>query len=191
MTAHRARLIPVVALLASACGAGEDEPTLNHYGDEVSESIAAIEASLSSHHEQVLNETDLQRMLDLEDEHMTGMAMPMGHMQDAQDSMEGCGEHMTMADHAGSVANFHDARAAMTEVMADTDTEMAHHMQAMHDAADVDAALAQEHQHQATMDQVLGRMRMHDGALADAMQAMADAGMSMMCPMSSHMHWHH
>lgn len=191
MKAHVARLTPFLALLASACGASDDEPTLNHYGDEVSEAVDAVEAALSLHHEAVLAETDLERMLDMEEEHMTDMAMPMGSMQDAQDSMERCGEHMTMAEHAGSVANYHDARTAMTEAMAETDTEMAHHMQAMHEAVDVDAALAQEHQHQAIMDQLLDRMRMHDGALADAMQAMEDEGMSMMCPMNSHMHRQH
>lgn len=191
MKAHRAHLVPIVALLASACGASDHEPTLNHYGDEVTESVDAIQAALSSHHDAVLGETDLQRLLDMEGKHMEDMAMPMGRMQDAEDSMARCGEHMTMAGHADTVAQLHGARAAMAQVMDEASTEIARHMQAMHDAADVDTALAEEHEHQTTMGQALDQMRLHDGALASAMQAMEDAGISMMCPMSSHMHRQH
>jgi hypothetical protein len=191
MKAHRTRLVTFVALLAAACGASDHEPTLNHYGDEMNESVDAIQAALSSHHDAVLGETDLQRLLEMETKHMDDMDMPMGRMQDAEDSMARCGEHMTMAGHTDSVAQLHEARAAMAQVMDEAGTEMARHIQAMHDAADVDTALAEEHGHQTTMGQALDQMRMHDGALAGAMQAMEDAGISMMCPMSSHMHRQH
>jgi hypothetical protein len=191
MKAHRTALAIVAVLLTSACGASDDEPTLNHYGDEMTESVDAIGAALSSHHEQVLAETDLQRLRDMEGKHMDDMDMPLGDMQDAQDSMEGCGEHMTMAGHADSVAQLHEARSAMATVMGEASAETARHMQAMHDAADLDAALAEEHGHQSAMGPILERMRMHDGSLAHAMQAMEEAGISMMCPMSSHMHRQH
>ena len=79
----------------------------------------------------------------------------------------------------------------MATVMGEASAETARHMQSMHDAADLDAALAEEHGHQGAMGQILERMRMHDGALTGAMHAMEEAGISMMCPVSSHMHRQH
>lgn len=190
MEANRIRLLPFVALLASACGGGDDAPTLNHYGDEITESVDAAEATLLSHHEEVLAETDLDRIHDMEAKHMNAMDMSMARMQDAEDSMALCGDHMMgMAGHmSAAVDNLHAARGAMTDTMEDASAEMERHSRAMKNASDLDTAAAEEHQHQAAMAHVMDSMRMHDEDLDDAMQAMEDDGMSMMCPMNSHMH---
>lgn len=190
MKATRTLLVPFVALLASACGGGDDEPTLNHYGAEITESVDAVQAALLSHHEEVLAETDLGRIHDMEAKHMNAMDMSMGRIQDAEDSMALCGDHMMgMAGHmSAAVDNLHAARGAMAGAMDDASAEMKRHSRAMKDASDVDTALAEEHQHQTAMAHVMDSMRMHDQDLGDAMQAMEDDGMSMMCPMNSHMH---
>jgi hypothetical protein len=67
-------------------------------------------------------------------------------------------------------------------------TETQRHFRAMHDADDVESALAEEQQHQSTMKQMLEGMHTYDQELESAMQEMQDAQMSMMCPSSSHMH---
>lgn len=191
MQAYRIRLAPCIAFFASACGASEAGPTLNHYGGEVTDSVAAVGVALSAHHEEVLVETGLERMRDIEHRHMDDMGMHMGRMLDAQDSMDLCGEHMGTAGHRAPVQPLRDARSAMGEAIDDASAEMERHQQAMDAVADVDTAFAEEHGHQAEMNRILERMRQHDGEISHAMQAMEDDGMSMMCPMDSHMHRQH
>ena len=191
MKAYQTRFVPLIALLASACGGANDEPTLNHYGDETTESVDAVQASLSSHHAEVLGETDLGRMRSMEQRHKDDMGMHMGRMLDAQDSMELCGQHMSAAGHTDAVKPLHEAQGAMGEAIDDASAEVERHLLAMEDAPDVATALTDEHQHQTAMDQLLDRMRTHDEHLAHAMQAMQDDGISMMCPMNSHMHRQH
>ena len=188
MKCDRARLVPFVALLASACGAGDGDSTLNHYGAEMSESVVGVEASLSSHQDKVLAETDLESLRGMEREHMDDMGMHMGRMQAALDSMKLCGSHMSMTRDSEAVDQLHAAQGAMADAMGSAFAESERHLRAMQGAPDLDAARAEEGHHQVAMDELLGGMRMHDESLGSAMQMMADDGMSMMCPMSSHMH---
>ena len=182
------RCFPALALLGLACGSGAGGSSLTHYGDELSESVAAVRASLSEHHEAVLGETDLQQIRDLERQHMDTMTMRIGRMQDAQDSMMRCSERMGTLGHMGALRSLDDAQGAMAQVMQGATDAMQRHLDAMEAAADVDTALAEERHHQSETDTLVDSMEHHDDELAHAMQTMQDDGMSMMCPMGSHMH---
>jgi hypothetical protein len=185
------RFVPFVVCLAAACGAGDGDPSLMHYGDEMTESIDGLQASLSAHHEAVLELTDLGRMRDVEMAHMGEMSMRMGRAHDARESLEQCAAHMSMGGRGDRLQPLQAAQHAMGQATADASAEMEAHMQAMLQARDIDAATAEEHRHRDEMNGLLDRMWMHDGDLAHAMQAMEDRGMSMMCPMGSHMHRRH
>jgi hypothetical protein len=58
----------------------------------------------------------------------------------------------------------------------------------MLDAKDVEQAIAEEHRHRDSMNVIMGRMTTNNEDLGHAMDAMQDAGLSMMCSMHSHMH---
>ena len=194
MTIYRYVFVPCFALAATACAASDEDPTLNHYGSEMTESVEVLAEELSAHYEQILAETDLGRIQRMEATHMEDMDMDMGRMRDARDSMAACNEHMSnmgnmSQDHARQA--LHDAQGAMGEVMSEVTGEMERHMNVMDAASTIDSALAEEHQHETAMDGIVGRMRMHDDELGVAMQAMEDEGMSMMCSMTSHMHRQH
>lgn len=187
MPGYRTCLVSWIALVASACGAGDDGSNLSHYGDEMTESVDAVQAALSSHHEQVLAQTDLERVRGVERTHTEEMDMRMNRMQDAEDSMAFCGQHMNTVQ-GEAVGRFRGAREGMVEAMDDASTEMARHLEATQAAPDIDTAFAEERQHRTAMVQILGRLQGNDQDIASAMQAMRDDGMSMMCPMASHMH---
>ena len=167
------------------------DPTLTHYGDEISESVDALEQSVAGHREAVLGEMSLMRMGSMERAHMDDVATHMAGMQDAQDSIESCGDHMAgsrHAEHMDDVQALHDARGAMADVMQDVENASEHHMKVMLAAPDLEAALAEERRHQAEMEDLMGMMSTHEQSMGRAMHAMADDGFSMTCPMSSHMH---
>jgi len=188
MNTDRIRLVPFVALLASACGSGDGGSTLNHYGVEISDSVSALETSLASHRDKVAAQTDLESVRGVEQKHMDEMGMHMGRMQDALDSMKACDSHMSMAGRADAVDQLHTAQGGMRGAMDAVSSELDRHLKAMQSAPDLDAAVEEETKHQTTMDGILGGMRTDDDDLGSAMQMMADDGMSMMCAMSSHMH---
>lgn len=184
-----ARCLPVLALLQAACGAVHDQPSLGHYGDEMTESVDVVRASLSAHSEQVLGATKLSAVIELERRHMDDMDLGMARMSGARNSMERCGDHMrTRAGYADALRPVDDARDAMGAAMQDMIDELDRHLGAMEAAADLEAALSEERQHRTHADLLLGRMRQHEGELFEGMQAMQDDGFSMMCPIGSHMH---
>ena len=188
MSTHRACVVPALALFAAACAAGDDEPTLNHYADEMAESLEAVQAEVSAHHQQILVQTDVRRVHAMEQQYMDDIAMHVGRMDDAQASMRLCGEHMDMSGETDSLQVLHRARTAVADAIELASNETDHHLQAMQGAPDVRSALNEEHRHQAEMEPLLDRMRMHDEEITWAMQAMEDEGFSMMCQMASHMH---
>jgi hypothetical protein len=164
---------------------------LNHYGDEMTESVDAVQSSLSSHHEDALAQTDLTGLRSMERSHMDDVAMRMGRMLDAEHSMEVCAEHMSADSDGEGLQRLHQAHEAMAVAIDDASSEVEHHFQAMLDAGDLNAAMAEEHRHQAEMESIVAGMHRHDEDLGAAMHAMRDEGMSMMCPMDSHMHHRH
>jgi hypothetical protein len=187
MASNQARLAALIVLFAAACG-GSDAPTLNHYANEATQSVDAAQAALSTHHDQVLAQTDVGQIRDLERTHNGDMAMWMGQLQDAMDSMMQCGDHLSSGGHPDRLQSLRDAGAAMDESIDGATAEIKRHFQAMSDAADVDAAWTEERQHQTSMTQIMDHMRTNDEDTAHAMRAMQDAGMSMMCSMATHMH---
>jgi hypothetical protein len=177
----------LIALFTAACG-GSDDPTLNHYANEATQSIDSAQAALSAHHDQVLAQSDVGRIHDLERTHKGNMVMWMGEMQDAMDSMMQCSDHLSSDGHPDRLQSLGDAGAAMDESIDGATAEIKRHFQAMSDAADLDAAWAEERQHQTSMTQIMDHMRTNDEDTAHAMRAMQDAGMSVMCSMATHMH---
>lgn len=173
-----------LAILIGACGNAGGDPSLNHYADEMSESVEDLQASLSSHGAGVAAQTTLDRIRDLEQKHMNAMETDMDRMLNANDSIGSCAEHMS----AEGTRSLRSAQGAMGESAHGASAETEYHFRAMQDAADVDAAQAEEQRHQSAMRKMLDGMHARDQEVMDAMQGMKDAGMSMMCPMSSHMH---
>jgi hypothetical protein len=173
-----------LTFLISACGNGSSEPTLNHYQDEMSQSTDALQTSLDSHRKAVLAETDLGRIRAMEQDHMDAMGMDTNSMLGANDGIGLCSQHM----NGDAVRSLRSAQGMMGETIDGMATETQRHFRAMHDADDVESALAEEQQHQSTMKQMLEGMHTYDQELESAMQEMQDDQMSMMCPSSSHMH---
>jgi seryl-tRNA synthetase len=191
MKSCRSKFRLSVLLLASACGAEGMDPSLTHYGDEVAESVDAVEESLASHHEVVLGESDLLRIGARERAHMDDVAMRMARMQDAQKSIESCSGRLGgagHAEHADDIEALNDVRRAMEEAMQDVSEAFENHKLVMLDAPDLEAARVEERRHQAEMQGLVDSMSIRERSMRSAMQAMADDGFSMMCPMSSHMH---
>ena len=177
--------------LIAACGSSDMSSSLNHYSAEIGDSIEGVQAALTAHQKEVLAESDLTRIQAMEQKHTRDMTSRMGMMQDAEDSMNGCGSHMSGMGHmmdTQDTQSLKDAMAHMGQNMEDTTAELGRHSRAMHDAADVDAAHAEEQQHGTAMQHMMDGMRSDHGEITDAMHSMAQHGMSMMCPMSSHMH---
>lgn len=184
MQPHRPLLAVCSAVLALACSHDDRNPPLNHYADELTTAITDAEDALEAHHEEVLGAGDLEKVHKLEESHMEMMNMRMGMMMDAQDSMERCEQ---MMNH-GNAAPLTSAQTNMGTTIEALEAEAHRHMQAMDAAADLDAALTEEHRHATAMESIVGTLHAHHGEIDDAMQAMEDDGMSMMCSMQSHMH---
>ena len=187
MSTQRVRLSWLLTLLASACAAAHDEPTLNDYADQMAESLEAIQASSPAHHRQILAQTDLQRVRELENAYLDDIAMRVGRMRDAQDSMQLCA-HMAMSEPTESLQLFHRARSAMASSLELASNETDRHWQAMQSAGNLRAVVAEEHRNLADMEPLLERMRTDGEELGRAMGAIQDEGFSMMCPMASRIH---
>jgi hypothetical protein len=169
-----------------ACGSHEIGPSLGHYLGEMDESIAAVEASLASHHDAVLDSTELDAMHDLEREHMEGMATSMDHMERARRGMMLCGEHMRLAEDRDDLGPLVGPSAEI-EVSVDAAwDELVRHWRAMDEAPSAERALDEERGHRDAMRALTGQMRAHHESMADAIERI-DGG-SMMCPRYTHMH---
>ena len=187
MRPHRTALLALLPLFIGACVGDSDSASLTHYGDELNDSVQDALALQTTHHKAVLAESNLGRMHDLEQTYTDEMGVRMGRAGDAQQSMELCGDHMGMAG-AGTTQRFHQARTAMGESIDEASAELSRHAAAMKDLVAIDDGRVEERRHQQAMDAIMGRMPMRDDDLMNAMNAMADSGMSMMCSMHSHVH---
>lgn len=175
---------------AVACGSSDDDgdSTLNHYNNEIAEAATALEQSTSAHSQLILEQQDLQRMHQIEQQYTEDMTVGIGHMWDACDSMQTCGAFIGMQGPSQPGPRFDSARTAMSEDIDDVSAELDRHWTAMQGTASVDAAWAEEEQHQLTMNGFMDHMWMSEDMLGIALEEMMEQGFSMICPMTTHMH---
>ena len=184
---HSHRLHLTLVLMLAGCTHELQDPTLMHYGEELEEGVVDVREALAAHSDAVLGESDLRRVRELERLHHDDMALHMGHMRDADDSMELCGMHQ----HGGIAEGFgdlDDARAAMADALDEIDSELLHHGEAMAGSSTLATALDEERRHAAAAQGLADSMSEREDEVNDAVRAMQVKGISMMCPMSSHVH---
>lgn len=183
----RGHWVGVLIVVAAACGS-EEESNLAHYADEVRTSVDAVQSELTQHHEEVVAQTDLRSIADIEERHMQAMMADMGRMDGAWRSLALCNDRLDVTmrgydaeqDLADAMDDMHDAVDASGD-------EVARHWRAMHGMNDLDEAFAEEGRHETSMGDLLDRMGNHEGHMMRALSGM-DGGHMMMCPMYSHMH---
>lgn len=166
-------VLAVGAFLLGACGKSEEPATT--YLDDYATQVSALKASLKTHATAIAGASDMAKVGPMEQSHMgdvtghfTGMGDDVGMMgqcMDAQGGMMSTGMMGQLADQAKA--------------------ECQRHMDAMMNAAGMDAAMAEEDAHQTTMAGLMGQMTsMHDQMMSGGMMggSMMGAG-DYMCPM--------
>ncbi len=175
--------IVVAGLSIVSCG--ESGPTMQHYVAEVGESVDAVQADLSSHHQSALGAQNMTALRSLERDHTLRVQQIMARMHDAQGSIGACAA-MGMHSRVEQSTWAQDS-SAFSDMMQSAEDEMSRHHDAMQAATSLDTARAEERAHRDTMRERMMQLSARRDTMMNEIDGW-DHGEPMMCSTSSHMH---
>lgn len=147
----------------SACSGHDAMMASTHVG-QFEEHLADYEAEQQTHASEVDSASDLETILTLEEDHLARLVSHMAGMQHEASDMMSC-----MGSDTGETWR---QAGAVIDNLTVLEDECIRHTSAMDTATDLDAVQVKEEAHQATMSELMDRMRKNASPMMKTMDSM-------------------